>query len=67
MTIVELEQRVVRLERELELMRERERCREQPNPWLRMQGSLPDDELTTEWREVMEEYRRQQDDEAQSS
>lgn len=34
------------------------------NPWIQMQGALPDDELTNEWQQAMEAYRRQQDEEA---
>ena len=62
--MTKLEERLVRVEHELAVMQQRDRQHDRANPWIQMQGSLPDDELTEEWRQAMESYRRQQDDEA---
>jgi hypothetical protein len=57
MTIAELEERLARVENEVAELRQREVERSQSNPWLRMQGTLPDDELTAQWRQAMAAYR----------
>lgn len=33
------------------------------HPWLEFAGTLPDDELTQDWRQAMADYRRENDDE----
>ena len=62
--LAEREERLVRVEHELAVMQQRDRQHDRGNPWIRMQGSLPDDELTEEWRQAMDSYRRQQDEQA---
>ncbi len=62
--LAELEQRLVRVEQALTEMQSLMRTPASENPWVQMQGTLPDDELTDEWQEAMEAYRREQDDEA---
>lgn len=62
--IAELEERLIRVEQELTAIRSLVKPALSVNPWTEMQGTLPDDELTDEWQQAVEAYRREQDDKA---
>ena len=59
--LAQFEQRLAAVERELaDLKSSRQRL---GNPWKRMKGMLANEPLFEEWKQAIEDYRRQQDEE----
>ncbi len=61
--LVQLEQRLAAVERELAELKARAPKQRLGNPWKRMKGMLADEPLFDEWKQAIEDYRRQKDEE----
>lgn len=57
-----IEQRLAAVERELAELKSQSPQQRLGNPWKRMQGMLADEPLFDEWRQAIEDYRRQRDE-----
>ena len=62
-----IEQRLAAVERELAELKSRSPKQRLGNPWKRMEGMLADEPLFDEWRQAVEDYRRQRDLDEQES
>ncbi|HLQ45470.1 MAG TPA: hypothetical protein VK137_12115 [Planctomycetaceae bacterium] len=58
-----IEQRLATVERELAELKSRVPKQRPGNPWKRMQGMLANEPLFDEWRQAVEDYRRQRNEE----
>ena len=61
--LVQLEQRLAAVERELADQKAQAPKQRLGNPWKRMKGMLADEPLFDEWKQAIEDYRRQWDNE----
>lgn len=58
-----IEQRLATVERELAELKSRVPKQRHGNPWKRMQGMLANEPLFDEWRQAVEDYRSQRNEE----
>ena len=61
--LVQIEQRLAAVERELAELKARVPKQRLGNPWKRMKGMLAEESLFDEWKQAIEDYRRQKDEE----
>ena len=61
--LAQLEQRLATVERELAELKAGVPKQRLGNPWKRMKGMLANEPLFDEWKQAIEDYRQQKDDE----
>lgn len=61
--LAQIEQRLAAVERELAELKANAPKQRLGNPWKRMKGMLADEPLFDEWKQAIEDYRRQKDEE----
>ena len=64
--LAQLEQHLPAVERELADLNSKSSRQHLGNPWKRMKGMLANEPLFDEWKQAIEDYRRQKDEEESS-
>ncbi len=61
--LFQFEQRLAAVERELAELKSKSSQQRLGNPWKRMKGMFANEPLFDEWKQAIEDYRRQKDEE----